>query len=65
MHRTPRGVRELVCKIAEKLGLYEEYTEGKTAEEWAKIGFETSGVQHLISWEEINEKGYYVIPTDP
>ena len=56
---------EVVCEIAKRLGLYEEYIEGKTVEEWIKIGYETSGVQHLISWEELNEKGYYVIPTNP
>jgi len=56
---------EIVCMIAERFGLLEEYTGGKSIEEWIKIGFETSGVQHLISWEEIKEKGYYVIPTDP
>jgi len=56
---------EIVCMIAEKLGLLEEYTEGKSVEEWIRIGFETSGVQDLVSWEELKEKGYYVIPIDP
>jgi trimethylamine-N-oxide reductase (cytochrome c) len=56
---------EIVCLIAEKLGLLEEYTEGKTVQEWIKFGFDTSGVQDMISWKELNEKGYFVIPTDP
>ncbi|GAH50556.1 unnamed protein product, partial [marine sediment metagenome] len=56
---------EIVCEIAKKLGLYEEYTDGKSVEEWIRYGFETSGVQDKISWEEIKEKGYYVVPTDP
>ncbi len=56
---------EIVCLIAEKLGLLEEYTEGRTVEEWIRHGFEHSRVQNMISWEEINEKGYFVIPTDP
>jgi len=56
---------EIACMIAERLGLLEEYTDGKSVEEWIKIGFEGSGVQDMVSWEEINEKGYYVVPTAP
>jgi molybdopterin guanine dinucleotide-containing S/N-oxide reductase-like protein len=56
---------EIVCMIAERLGLLEEYTEGKTVDEWIKHGFDTSHVQNLISWKEIQKKGYYVVPTDP
>jgi len=56
---------ELVCMIAERFGLLEEYTDGKSIEEWIKIGYETSGVQDMVSWEELKEKGYYVVPTDP
>jgi trimethylamine-N-oxide reductase (cytochrome c) len=51
--------------IAEKLGLLEEYTKGKSVEEWIKFGFEHSGVAEMISYEEFKEKGYYVVPTDP
>ncbi len=56
---------EIVCMIAERFGLLEEYTEGKSIEEWIRLGYETSGVQDMVSWEELKEKGYYVIPTDP
>lgn len=56
---------EIVCLIAERLGLLEEYTDGKTIQEWIRYGFETSHVQDLITWEELKEKGYYVIPTNP
>ena len=56
---------EIVCLIAERLGLFKEYTEGKTIEEWIRHGFETSGVQKYINFEELQEKGYYAVPTDP
>ena len=56
---------EIVCKVAERLGLLEEYTDGKTIPELIRLGYETSRVAHLISWEELNEKGYYVVPPDP
>ena len=60
-----RSDYEIVCMIAEKLGLLKQYTEGKSAEEWMRLGFEKSGVKDMVSWEELNEKGYFVIPTDP
>ena len=56
---------EIVCMIAEKMGLLKEYTEGKSIEEWIKTGFETSGIQDMISSEEFKQKGYFVVPTDP
>jgi len=56
---------EIVCMIAERFGLLEEYTEGKSVQEWIKYGYETSGVKDMVSWEELKEKGYYVVPTDP
>jgi len=56
---------EIVCMIAERLDLLEEYTGGKSIDDWIKVGYETSRVQDMVSWEELKEKGYYVIPTDP
>jgi molybdopterin guanine dinucleotide-containing S/N-oxide reductase-like protein len=56
---------EVVCKIAERLGMLEEYTGGKTVPELIKLGYETSRVAHLISWEDLRTKGYYVVPTNP
>jgi trimethylamine-N-oxide reductase (cytochrome c) len=56
---------EIVCLIAEKMGLLHEYTEGRSIAEWIRHGFETSGVQDFISYDELEEKGYYVTPSDP
>lgn len=56
---------EAVCEVAKKLGVYEKYTEGKTVDEWIKYGYEHSGIQGMVSWEELKEKIYYVIPTAP
>jgi anaerobic selenocysteine-containing dehydrogenase len=56
---------DVVCMIAEKLGLLEEYTGGKTVDEWIRVGFENSCAQDSISWEEFEEKGYFVVPTEP
>jgi anaerobic selenocysteine-containing dehydrogenase len=60
-----RSDYEIVCMIAEKLGLLEEYTGGKTIEELVRAGFENSGVQDMVTYEEFENKGYFVVPTDP
>ncbi|MBN1189104.1 MAG: molybdopterin-dependent oxidoreductase [Dehalococcoidales bacterium] len=56
---------EIVCMIAEKMGLLNEYTGGKTVEDLIRSGFDNSGVKEVITWDEFREKGYYVLPTDP
>jgi trimethylamine-N-oxide reductase (cytochrome c) len=65
----PRGESrsdyECVCAIAEKLGVLEELNHGKSVEDWIKIGFDTCGVDRLITWEEFKEKGHFVIPNAP
>lgn len=65
----PRGESysdyEIVCKVAERLGLLEEYTGGQSIEDLVDRGFEDSGVKDMVSYEEFKEKGYFVVPTDP
>ncbi len=56
---------EIVCLIAEKLGLLEKYTHGKSVEDWIKHAFDTSGVPEFISYSEFKKKGYFVVPTNP
>ncbi len=59
-----KGDWEIACMVAEKLGLLEQVTKGKSIEEWMKVGFEHSGCAELISWDKFKENQYYVIPTD-
>ena len=63
----PRGESksdyEAVGEVAKKMGVYEEFTGGKTEEEWIREGFENSGCQERVTWEEFVEKGYYAAPT--
>lgn len=54
---------EAVAEVAKKLGLYEEYTRGKSIEDLIKDGYEQSGIKDRISYEEFREKEYFVIPT--
>jgi molybdopterin guanine dinucleotide-containing S/N-oxide reductase-like protein len=56
---------EIVCEIAKRLGKYDEVTEGRTVEELVKAVFDGMGFNKFISWEEFEEKGYYVIPVAP
>ncbi|MCE5254838.1 MAG: molybdopterin-dependent oxidoreductase [Actinomycetia bacterium] len=58
---------EIVCMVAERLGLLEQYTEGKSIQEWIRYGFDTSRVPDtgLIDWETFQEKQYFVVPSDP
>jgi len=56
---------EIVGEVAKKLGKYEEYTGGRTVEEWIKFDFEHLRYQNLVSWEDLNKKDYYVFATAP
>jgi molybdopterin guanine dinucleotide-containing S/N-oxide reductase-like protein len=54
---------EIVLEIAKKMGLYDEITGDKTIEELIKSVYDGAGLKDVISWEEFQEKGYYVFPT--
>jgi len=56
---------EIACMVSEKLGLLDQYTDGKTVEELIRANFEKSGIQEMISYEEFEEKKYFTIPTAP
>jgi molybdopterin guanine dinucleotide-containing S/N-oxide reductase-like protein len=53
---------EAVCEVARKLGVFDEYTEGKSVEDWMKFGYEKSGIKNLITWEDLNQKGFFCVP---
>lgn len=57
---------EIVCEIADRLDLLEEYTDGKSVDELIRLGlYEESGIKDMVDWETIEENGYWVVPTDP
>ena len=55
---------EIVCAIAERFGLLAEYTEGKTVAEWIEHGYRNSGAAGEISFEQLKDRGYYVVPQE-
>jgi len=65
---TPKGESktdyEIVCMIAERLGLFKEYTKGRSFDDWIRFGYDHSEITSMISFEELKEKKYYVVPTD-
>jgi trimethylamine-N-oxide reductase (cytochrome c) len=67
----PRGESksdyEILRLIAAKLGREEEFTEGNTEDDWAKLFFDSSEIAKDgdITWEEFNRKGYYIVPCPP
>lgn len=54
--------RDAIGEVAKKLGFYEEFSEGKTDEEWVEQGFQNSGWTDLASFEDLKEKGYICQP---
>jgi molybdopterin guanine dinucleotide-containing S/N-oxide reductase-like protein len=57
---------EIVLEVARKAGMEEEVSEGKSVDEWIKYFFnDRFRLSNIISWEEFQEKGYYVYPTAP
>ena len=53
---------EIFSLIAERLGMKEDFTDGKSEEDWVKGMFGISDLPKYISWEEFEKKGYFVVP---
>ena len=56
---------EAVCLIAEKLGILDDYTGGQTIEEKKELVLQGSDAGEMVSYRELVDKGYFVIPADP
>ncbi|NTV89365.1 MAG: molybdopterin-dependent oxidoreductase [Clostridiales bacterium] len=53
---------EIFSMIAEKLGMGELFTEGKSEDDWAKAFYNLSEISKRCSWDEFCKKGYYIAP---
>jgi molybdopterin guanine dinucleotide-containing S/N-oxide reductase-like protein len=57
---------EMIAKGLDSTGaMYNTFIGGKTHQEWAQFGYQTSGIAPMISWADFQAKGYFVLPTDP
>ena len=54
---------ESTLEVAKKLGMYENVTGGETIEDKIRRGFEGSGIQNRISYDEFLQKECYIVPT--
>jgi len=53
---------EIFSLIADRLGMGELYTEGKTEDDWARGFWEISDFNRIMSFDEFEKKGYLVVP---
>ncbi len=54
---------EAVCEVAKKVGLFEQYTQGKSIEDNIKDAFDDSGIAGMISYDDFRKKEYFMVPT--
>jgi anaerobic selenocysteine-containing dehydrogenase len=52
---------QIFTLIAERLGLKEEFTDGKTEVDWCKAFYNASDLSKVVGWEEFDSKGYHII----
>ncbi|MCC6779170.1 MAG: molybdopterin-dependent oxidoreductase [Hyphomicrobiales bacterium] len=53
---------QIFTELARRLGVEQAYTEGNRDIDWARKLFEISDLPKHISWEELDRKGYYIVP---
>jgi anaerobic selenocysteine-containing dehydrogenase len=57
-----RSRYDIYAAMAERLNIKEQFTLGRTEYEWCKRTFEVTDLSKVMSWEEFEKKGYYVVP---
>ncbi|MEG2476631.1 MAG: molybdopterin-dependent oxidoreductase [Gordonibacter sp.] len=56
---------EIACEIGERFGVRDQIDMDMTQDEWIRYGFEQSRLGEEISWDEYNERGFYLPKQDP
>jgi len=57
-----RSDYQIFADLAERMGIREEYTEGRSEEDWIKKMFDWSDLPKSMSYEEFKKKGYFLVP---
>ena len=52
----------IFSQVAARLGWGQEFTEGRTEEEWAKRFWQFSDLPKHMDWESFKKKGYFIVP---
>lgn len=53
---------QIFSDLAERLGFKDDFTEGRTQEEWIKRVYDKTSLHDHVPFEEFKEKGYYLVP---
>lgn len=56
---------EIACELGERFGVRDQIDLGMSYEEWREFEFNNSRLGEEISWEDLNEKGFYFPKQDP
>ena len=56
---------DIFCGLAKKLGVYDDYTEGNTWEDWIEKMFYKSDLPQYVKFDDFKKKGYFVVPQIP
>ena len=58
-----RSDYDIFAELAKRLGIWEIFTDGgKTELDWTKQMFAASDLSKVMTWEQFEKKGYYVVP---
>jgi len=57
-----RSDYEIFTDIAERLGRGEDYTEGKSVDDWLKRMYDASHMVKVMDYAQFKKVGYYVVP---
>jgi len=52
---------QIFTLLARRLGVEQKYTEGNSDIDWARKFFEISDLAKLVTWDEFDRKGYYIV----
>ncbi len=53
---------QIFALLSERLGIKQQFTEGRDELQWVKRMYEVTDLPKVISWSEFKKKGYYVVP---
>ena len=53
---------DIYIELSKRLGLYDQFTEGNTIQDWIRKIFDNSSLPDYITFEKFKEKGYFIVP---
>ena len=56
---------EIACMLGERFGIRDQLDMGMTYEEWRQFEYQNSRLGEEISWEDLNDKQFYIPKQDP